>query len=91
MRRPCLCGEQVGLWKLPTPDPNREPVQEHAVGGENGTPLAPLGEPQTQFGGLETAASAMLWSPPGASMSEGEGIVTLADGKMKQWRIGDGT
>ncbi|CAM9691124.1 unnamed protein product, partial [Sphacelaria rigidula] len=81
---------KVNLWKLPKPDPSREPLQEHAVGGARGAPLEKLGEPQGQFGGLQTAATAILWSPMGGGLSQGEGIVTLADGLLKKWSLGEG-
>lgn len=82
--------EQVSLWRLPKPDPSQEPLQEHAVGGPRGAPLEQLGKPQGEFGGLQTAAAAMLWSPTGAGLSQGEGLVTLADGVLKRWTLGDG-
>lgn len=84
---------QVSLWRLPTPDPNDEPLHEHAMGGERGHPLAPLGEPLAEIGGLKAAASAMLWNPSGGTASaqgEGGGFVTLADGQLKRWNVGDG-
>ena len=64
----------MSLWKLPAPDPNDEPLHEHAMGGERGFPLAPLGEPLAEFGGLKAAATAMLWSPPGAATSSQVGV-----------------
>lgn len=60
------------------------------MGGARGAPLEKLGEPQGQFGGLQTAAAAILWSPMGAGLSQGEGIVTLADGVLKKWSLGEG-
>lgn len=55
------------------------------MGGERGYPLTPLGEPQAEFEGLKTAATAMLWNPAG-----GEGILTLADRKLRRWNAGEG-
>ena len=84
---------KVSLWRLPTPDPNDEPLHEHVMGGERGFPLAPLGEPLAEFGGLKSAATAMLWSPPGGATSaqgRGGGFVSLADGQLRQWNVGDG-
>lgn len=81
---------KVSLWRLPTPDPNDEPLHEHVMGGERGFPLAPLGEPLAEFGGLKAAATAMLWSPPGGAASSQGGFVTLADGQMRRWSVGDG-
>eukprot|EP00752_Nemacystus_decipiens_P016171 g14464.t1 len=86
-------GFKVSLWRLPTPDPNDEPLHEHVMGGERGFPLTPLGEPLAEFGGLKSAAAAMLWSPPGAATSSqggGGGFVSLADGQLRRWSMGDG-
>lgn len=77
------------MWSLPALDPNQEPLHEHVMGGETGYPLAPLGEPRAEFDGLKTAATAMLWSPSAGS-SQLEDFVTLADGKLTRWNIGDG-
>lgn len=63
------------------------------MGGESGYPLGALGDPLAEFGGLKAAATAMLWSPPeGATSSQAGagGFVTLADGLLKRWNIGDG-
>lgn len=81
---------QVSLWKLPTPDPNRDPLHEHVMGGDRAYPPTPLGEPQAESGGMQTAATAMLWSPAGPGLSQGEGLVTLADGVLKRWNVDDG-
>lgn len=81
---------QVSLWRLPAPDPSGEPLHELAMGRERGYPLASLGEPQTESSGFKTAATAMLWSPAGAGSSQGEAFVTLADGQLKRWSLGDG-
>ncbi|CAM9344998.1 unnamed protein product, partial [Hapterophycus canaliculatus] len=86
-------GFKVSLWRLPAPDPNEEPLHEHAMGGERGHPLAALGEPLAEIRGLKAAASAMLWSPSGGTTStqgEGGGFVTLSDGQLKRWDVGDG-
>eukprot|EP00904_Undaria_pinnatifida_P001409 jgi/Undpi1/11269/HiC_scaffold_30.g13567.m1 len=83
-------GFKVSLWRLPAPDPSGEPLHELAMGRERGYPLVPLGEPQAESSGLKTAATAMLWSPSGAGSSQGEGFVTLADGQLKRWSLGDG-
>lgn len=64
------------------------------MGGERGHPLEPIGEPLAEFGGLKAAATAMLWSPPGGGSTSSRGgageFVTLADGLLKRWNLGDG-
>ena len=80
---------QVSLWRLPAADPNGEPLHELAMGRERGYPLASLGEPQAESAGLRTAATAMLWSPAGAGSAEGKGFVSLSDGQLKRWSLGD--
>ncbi|CAN0135650.1 unnamed protein product [Ectocarpus sp. 12 AP-2014] len=87
-------GFKVSLWRLPTPDPNDDPLHEHVMGGERGHPLEPIGEPLAELGGLKAAATAMLWSPPGGGSTSSRGgageFVTLADGLLKRWNLGDG-
>ena len=76
---------QLSLWRLPAPDPNRDPIHEHAMAGERSYGLISLGRPEAEFNGFETATAAILWGP-----TEEEGVVTLADGILKRWRLGDG-
>lgn len=64
------------------------------MGGERGHPLEPIGEPLAELGGFKAAATAMLWSPPGAGSTSSRGgageFVTLADGLLKRWNFGNG-
>ncbi|CAM9671587.1 unnamed protein product [Ascophyllum nodosum] len=78
-------GFKLSLWRLPAPDPNRDPIHEHAMAGERSYGLISLGRPEAEFNGFETATAAILWGP-----TEEEGVVTLADGILKRWRLGDG-
>ena len=75
----------MNLWRVPPPDPNYDPFHEHAMVGERTYELASLGKPESEFCMSQTAASALLWG-----QAEDDGIVTLADGCLKQWRLEDG-
>lgn len=81
---------QVSLWRLPKLDPNQDPLPEPSLSGTRPSPVEKLDKPLGEIRGLQAAATAMLWNPSGAGSLGGEEFVTLADGHLKRWALGDG-